>query len=399
MCTMVLLLAVDGAKKHKEKHVSDDDLKLELGGLGVNGGSGRIDAWLVAQTTTECRIALTDRPSTFELDGKTFASAAAFDKRRGTKRAALCAVRRSEKTATSTLAMVSFSSDMSYVVSTPNTKNFALWPALVERGAYADRWRLPHYLLVGTIEDRAPDKNACPDAAKALLHVVKTLALLRVFLLKECGASGKPCAAALYADMDTAPGLDADPSRYLRLDPHADFVVSSNIHKPILANSGVFLVTNTPGGRALLRNWWGYRCARHDQLALWKVLFDRWATVVPRLRDLPIFASYTLAHNRAMPELVAAREATWPALRGAKWACAPNSTCGRLLHAENCVSEPISVGATLLVPMHPFAPGLPPLQGPGRKQALFCHKIDCFEESTSDAGHPCGGSVWNGTFV
>lgn len=108
-----------------------------------------------------------------------------------------------------------------------------------------------------------------------------------------------------------------------------------------------------------------------------------------------------MAHLRAVPELAWAREATWPALRFASgaWACEPNSTCARAFRSKHCVRDPIGIGSTLLIPMHAFAPGLPPLQGPGRQRALFCHKVDCFTKTTSARSTFCyGGPQWNGTF-
>ena len=49
--------------------------------------------------------------------------------------------------------------------------------ALVARGAYAERWGLPHYLWLGAVDDglAAPDCDA-RDAEVALRHVVKVLA-------------------------------------------------------------------------------------------------------------------------------------------------------------------------------------------------------------------------------
>ena len=96
--------------------------------------------WLVAQTTTECRITVRPERPTFEFEGHTLTSGKVFDRRRGLTRAALCAVSRSGEDYGQRVAMVSFATDISYILSTPPGK-FPLWPALVERGAFADRWR------------------------------------------------------------------------------------------------------------------------------------------------------------------------------------------------------------------------------------------------------------------
>ena len=81
-----------------------------------------------------------------------------------------------------------------------------MWEAFGARAAFAERWGLSHFLWVGLVDDGAPAEGCSSDDAKlVLMHVTKTMAALRAFLLETCAPGLGPCDAALYADLDTVP--------------------------------------------------------------------------------------------------------------------------------------------------------------------------------------------------
>ena len=251
-------------------------------------------------------------------------------------------------------ALLTYATDERYLdgTQTKAKRALSLRSAFAAKLTYCARNHIRCFALLGRFADEPKPCHMCHQ----MLRVAGLAALL-----DRRGPSNERFESVTYADLDALPvNMQVTPAMYLDIAPQADLVGSANAAgMPILMNSGVFILRNTPWGRTFLEAWWARRAQLPDQLSLWEALFSSWGDAKP-------FANYAQGHREALVRLLAQQ------LGGP---CASSTTCRRILAATGCLAAPLQVGKVLLLPARFGVGALPPLQADHLYSgSWFCHK-------------------------